>query len=90
MHPLPETPAVALATPEALRASIRRASRTKGRQPEPQALAQVLKLLGQRLPEALCALERVGGGFWAGRRNPHCYGKLRSARLAMASLRAQY
>ncbi|MBY0454984.1 MAG: hypothetical protein K2Q11_08920 [Burkholderiaceae bacterium] len=85
MSLLPETPAVAFATPEALR----RARHTKGRQPEPQALAQVLELLGQHLPEALCALERVGGGFWAGRRNPHCHGKLRSARLAMAPLRAQ-
>ena len=43
--------AVAVATPDDLRALIRRKSRLKGRQPEDTALAEVAALLGERPPE---------------------------------------
>jgi formate dehydrogenase len=52
MQPSPDTPAqapaVAFATPDDLRASLRRASRLKGRQPEDAAMAEVAQRLGPR------------------------------------------
>ena len=86
--PLPTTTAVPLATPDALRAQLRRRGQLKGRQPDDASRAEVRSLIGtgphrrDQLIEHLHALNDAHRGLW----ERHLVALAAEMRLSMAEV----